>query len=149
MESGWHQAKTEIVSFEPDEIFGTKLRALLQRHKNRDLFDLNQGLLQLDLDCDRVVACFEHYLGLEGHPITRANAEERMLKKLNQSLTDDIAPLLPAGVAFTDHDAIEAFGRVWKELIRRIPGDPWKLSRAAIDEIRRKKIPDLLHGVED
>jgi len=42
--SGWHQAKAEIVSFEPEEIFGTKLRALLQRHKNRDLFDLNQGV---------------------------------------------------------------------------------------------------------
>jgi predicted nucleotidyltransferase component of viral defense system len=60
--SGWHQAKTQIVSFEPEEIFGTKLRALLQRHKNRDLFDLNQGLLQLGLDCGRVIACFEHYL---------------------------------------------------------------------------------------
>ena len=48
--SSWHQANTQIISFEPEEIFGTKLRALLQRHKNRDLFDLNQGLLQLALD---------------------------------------------------------------------------------------------------
>jgi hypothetical protein len=52
-------------------------------------------LLQLGLDCDKLIACFHHYLTLEGHPITRANAEERMLKKLNQSLTEDIAPLLP------------------------------------------------------
>jgi hypothetical protein len=28
--SDWHQAKAEIVSFEPEELFGTKLRALLQ-----------------------------------------------------------------------------------------------------------------------
>ena len=95
--SGWHQAKAEILSFSAEEIFGTKLRALLQRDKNRDLFDLNQGLLQLGLDCDRVIACFQHYLALEGHPISRANAEERMLKKLNQSLTEDIAPLLSPG----------------------------------------------------
>lgn len=146
--SSWHQAKAEIVSFEPEEIFGTKLRALLQRHKNRDLFDLNQGLLQLRLDCDRVIACFQHYLALEGHPISRAQAEERMLKKLNQSLTEDIGPLLPAGVNFTDDDAMAAFGRVWGELIRRIPGDPWKSSKAVIEEIRKAKIPTLLSGVQ-
>jgi len=90
--SGWHQAKAEIVSFEPDEIFGTKLRALLQRRKNRDLFDLNEGLRQVGLDPDRVIECFRHYLAFEEHPIDNANAEERMLKKLNQSLTEDIAP---------------------------------------------------------
>jgi predicted nucleotidyltransferase component of viral defense system len=146
--SGWHQAKAEIVSFEPEEIFGTKLRALLQRHKNRDLFDLNQGLLQLGLDCDRVIACFQHYLAMEEHPISRANAEERMLRKLNQSLTEDIAPLLPAGVNFTDDDAIAAFSRVWGELIKRIPGDPWKSSQAVIEEIRKTKIPALLSGVQ-
>jgi predicted nucleotidyltransferase component of viral defense system len=147
--SGWHQAKAQIVSFEPEEIFGTKLRALLQRHKNRDLFDLNQGLLELGLDAGRVIACFEHYLALEGHSISRANAEERMLKKLNQSLTEDIAPLLPAGVTFTDADAIAAFGRVWGGLISRIPGDAWKLSKTVIDEIRKTKIPELLSGIEE
>jgi predicted nucleotidyltransferase component of viral defense system len=147
--SGWHQAKAEIVSFEPEEIFGTKLRALLQRHQNRDLFDLNQGLHQLGLDCDRLIACFQHYLALEGHAISRANAEERMLKKLNQSLTEDVAPLLPTGVHFTDDDAIAAFGRVWGELIKRIPGDPWKSSQAVIEEIRKAKIPALLSGVHE
>jgi predicted nucleotidyltransferase component of viral defense system len=146
--NGWHQAKAAIVSFEREEIFGTKLRALLQRHKNRDLFDLNQGLLQLGLDTDRIIANFEHYLALEGHSISRANAEERMLKKLNRRLTEDIGPLLPAGVKFGDDDAIEAFGRVWQELITRIPGDPWKSSQAAIEAIRKAKYPALLSGVQ-
>lgn len=146
--SDWHQAKAEIVSFEPEEIFGTKLRALLQRRKNRDLFDLNQGLLQLGLDCDRLLACFQHYLALEERPISRAKAEELMLTKLNQSLSEDIAPLLPAGVTFTDDDAIAAFGRVWGELIQRMPGGPWNSSQAVIDEIRKTKIPALLAGIQ-
>ncbi len=145
----WHQAQTQLVSFEPEELFGTKLRALLQRHKNRDLFDLNEGLLQLSLDCDRVIACFQHYVALEEHPISRANAEERMLKKLNQSLTEDIAPVLPAGVRFTDADAITAFGRVWGELIKRIPSEPWKSSDAVIEAIRKEKVPALLHSIHE
>lgn len=146
--SGWYQAKSEIVAFESAEIFATKLRALLQRHKNRDLFDLNQGLVQLRLDCDRLLACFQHYLALEGHSISRANAEETMLRKLNQSLTEDIAPLLPSGVSFTDNEATAAFGKVWTELIQRIPGDPWKSSKQVIAEIRKAKIPALLSGVQ-
>ena len=147
--SGWHQAKAEIVSFEPEEIFGTKLRALLQRHKNRDLFDLNQGLLQLGLDCDRVIACFQHYLDLEGHPISRAHAEERMLEEAQSKPYGGYSdPCYLRASNFTDDDAIAAFGRVWGELIGRIPGDSWKSSKAVIDEIRKAKIPALLSGVQ-
>lgn len=145
--SDWHQARAEIVSFEPEELFGTKLRALLQRKKNRDLFDLNEGLHQLGLDCDKVIACFHHYLTLEGHPISRANAEERMLKKLNQSLTEDIAPLLPAGVSYDDDAAVAAFGTIWGELNGRIPGESWNSTKSVIEAIRKSKIPTLLDGI--
>jgi predicted nucleotidyltransferase component of viral defense system len=55
MENDWYQGRTEIASFEPEELFGTKLRALLQRRRNRDLFDLNEGLPQLELDSENPV----------------------------------------------------------------------------------------------
>jgi predicted nucleotidyltransferase component of viral defense system len=142
--NAWHQARGDIVSFDPEELFGTKLRALLQRRQGRDLFDLNEGLKQLGLDTGSVIACFEHYLELEGHPISRAEAEQRMLEKLNRSLTADVDPLLPAGVRFSEDDAIEAFGRVWKELVVRIKGDAWKLTDKAVEELREKKYPKLV-----
>ncbi len=144
IDSRWHQAETEIASFEPEELFGTKLRALLQRRKNRDLFDLHEGIKQLSMDLDKLIACFVHYLTLEGKPISRANAEQRMLEKLRRSLTEDIAPLLPAGVQFNDDDAMVAFNNVWTELVARIKGDPWKLSAQVIDELRSGKMPNLL-----
>ena len=144
VDSDWYRGKAEIASFEPEELFGTKLRALLQRRKNRDLFDLHHGLDQLALDPDKLMACFEHYLALEGKPITRAAAEQRMLEKLTRSLTEDIGPLLPAGIRFNDDDALQAFERVWRDLIARIKGDAWKLTGQAIEEMRQKKYPDLL-----
>jgi len=144
MESRWHRAQTEIVSFEPEELFGTKLRALLQRRKNRDLFDLDLGLTQLSMDLGKIIASFEHYLALEGNPISRAVAEQRMLEKFTRSLTEDIAPLLPSGVRFEENDAVDAFGRIWKGLIVRIQGEPWKLSGQVIDELRRGRVPLLL-----
>ena len=142
--NGWYQSKAEIVSFDPEELFGTKLRALLQRRKGRDLFDLNEGLKQLDLDLNKVIACFDYYLALEGNPISRADAEQRMLGKLTRNLTEDIDPLIPAGVQFTNADAIEAFARVWTELVGRIKGDAWKRTDEVIEEIRQGKFPGLL-----
>lgn len=142
--NGWHQGRTEIVSFEPEELFATKLRALLQRRQGRDLIDLHEGLKQLGLNTGKVIECFEHYLEAEGHPISRAEAEQRMLEKLTRSLSEDIDPLLPAGVRFSEDDAVEAFGKVWKELVVRIKGDAWKLTDKAIGELRAKKYPKLL-----
>lgn len=144
VESDWYQGKAEITSFAPDELFGTKLRALLQRNKGRDLFDLHHGLEQLALDADSLIACFDHYLALESHPISRAMAEQRMLQKLTRSLTEDIAPLLPSGIEFTDVHAIDAFNRVWTLLISRIKGEAWKSSGEAITELRSKKYARLL-----
>jgi hypothetical protein len=145
VDSDWYQGKTQIASFEPEELFGTKLRALLQRRKNRDLFDLYHGLKQLALDADKLITCFDHYLMLEGKPITRAVAEQRMLEKLTRSLTEDIAPLLPVGIRFNDDDALRAFEQVWNELIVRIKGEPWKLTDKVIEEMRLKTHPGLLN----
>lgn len=147
VENDWYQGRAEIASFEPEELFGTKLRALLQRRKNRDLFDLDKGLEQLGMDMAKLVASFDHYLGLEGAPITRAEAEQRMLKKLSRSLTEDIAPLLPAGVRFDDADALRAFERVWIEVISRLKGDPWKSSAKVVAELREQGYPMLLQGL--
>lgn len=112
VDNDWYQGKTKIASFAPEELFGTKLRALLQRRKNHDLFDLHHGLEQLALDADKLIACFNHYLTLEGKPITRAIAEQRMLEKLTRSLTEDIGSLLPAGIHFNNDGALRAFERV-------------------------------------
>jgi len=113
VDNGWYSGKADVRSFTPEELFGTKLRALLQRRKNRDLFDLHHGLTQLSLDSEKLIASFEHYLALEGNLISRAMAEQRMLQKLTRSLTEDIDPLLPGGIEFTDAHAIDAFNRVW------------------------------------
>ena len=136
MSSDWYSAQAELVSFEPEELFGTKLRALLQRRKNRDLFDLHHGLMQLGLDRDKVVTCLNHYLALEDHPISRAEAEQRMLKKLTRSLTEDIEPLLPVGVGFDETVAIDAFNDVWLTLIARLRGDAWKLTAEVVAQLR-------------
>ena len=144
IDNPWFAGKAKIVSFEPEELFGTKLRALLQRHKNRDLFDMQEGLKLLNMDLDKLIAVFEHYLALQDSPISRAEAEMVMLGKLRRSLTDDIAPLLPAGVVYDHRESVKAFNMVWTDLISRISGDGWKNSEQVIADLRAGRYPDLL-----
>ena len=144
LQNSWYQGETEIVSFEPEELFGTKLRALLQRRKNRDLFDLHEGHNQLSLDPGKVIECFQHYLALQQESISRAQAEERMLRKLEKSLSEDIAPLLPVGVVFNEEDALAAFSEVWFGFITKIEGNAWKSTDEVVNRLRQTRLPNLL-----
>ena len=40
MDSPWFTGATDIITYELDELMATKLRALYQRRKGRDLFDI-------------------------------------------------------------------------------------------------------------
>jgi predicted nucleotidyltransferase component of viral defense system len=144
VENPWFTGRSGVMSFDPEELFGTKLRALLQRRKGRDLFDFHVGFDQLALDATAVLAAFEHYVARDGTPISRANAEERMLGKLTRSLTEDIAPLLAPGTVYGEAEALDAFGRVWFDLVARMKGEPWIKSIAVIQEFRATSLPELL-----
>lgn len=49
-----------------------------------------------------------------------------------------------AGIRFREADAIDAFERVWIELIARIGGEGWKLVDPVLEELRVKRFPGLL-----
>ena len=69
-----------------------------------------------------------------------------MLDKLTRSLTDDIRPMLAADVVYGDGEALEAFERVWFDLVLRLVGKPWHKSEAVIDEFRSTSLPRLLRS---
>lgn len=94
----WFTGETTVPTFSRAEMLATKLRALLQRNKGRDLFDLSHALDVFDgLDKNRVVECFGQYLRASQTPISRAEAEQRMFSKLNNlGFMTDLRPLLAA-----------------------------------------------------
>lgn len=61
--SPWFEGACQAWTFALDELMATKLRALYQRRKGRDLFDLWHVLVALDADDERIVAGLEHYMG--------------------------------------------------------------------------------------
>lgn len=125
----WFTGAADIAAFSREETLATKLRALLQRDKGRDLIDLDRARTVFpDLDAGRVVACFRQHLNASGQAISRAQAEERMFAKLeNAHFLADVRPLLAADEAAKfDHAAARAaFQAVFVTFIKKIPGLPW------------------------
>lgn len=59
--SPWCEYAQDIPTFQAEELVATKLRALYQRSKGRDLFDLWLALTVLDLDPEAIIAAFPPY----------------------------------------------------------------------------------------
>jgi predicted nucleotidyltransferase component of viral defense system len=129
VENPWFTGQAGIPTFSREEMLATKLRALLQRNKGRDLFDLDHALTVFEgLNAARVVECFLLYLEKAEMAISRAEAQQRMFQKLvNPAFFIDMRPLLSTDRAktLTDETLKAAFARVMTELIDRIPGDEW------------------------
>src|SRR5690606_6980124 len=82
VESDWFSGSADINTFELEELLGTKLRALYQRKKGRDLFDLWLALTSAGADSARVVECFDQYMKLGGIQVSRAEFEANLATKL-------------------------------------------------------------------
>ena len=129
IENPWFSGRANIPTFTNEEMLATKLRALLQRDKGRDLYDLAHALeIFPELDKERIVEMFGQYLAATDLEITRAQAEERMLAKLAKgNVLMDMRPLLPAdqAEAMTEEATEVAFERIFLDLIGYLPGEPW------------------------
>lgn len=129
VENPWFSGSVDIPTFSPEEMLATKLRALLQRSKGRDLFDIDYALRIFEnLNTERVVECLSLYLAASDIRISRAEAQERMFAKLaNPAFLTDMKPLLPPDRAeeLTEEATRAAFKRVFVELVALMPGEPW------------------------
>ena len=124
VQNPWFSGSADLTLYQIEELLGTKLRALYQRRKGRDLYDLWLALTALPIRAERVVECFERYLEHGGVTISRAELEANLHDKLRSpAFCEDIAPLLPAAAHY---DVAEAAAMVHERLITRLRGDPWK-----------------------
>ena len=122
--SGWFKGRCTITTFELDELIGTKLRALYQRRKGRDLFDLWLVLKKEMINVDKVLSVFSHHHNKIGEVVTRAIFEKSLFEKSqHQDFLSDTSALL---TDFGDWHFEEAFKLVSEKIITRLPGKPWK-----------------------
>jgi len=120
VDSEWFSGITEIRTYNINELLGTKLRALYQRKKGRDLFDLDYARLNIDLDLEQIAHCFKEYTSFvtgKRPPSKKEfllNFEE---KQSDPDFTGDMEALLRTGIAYNQEEAIDW---VKNELIEKI-----------------------------
>lgn len=120
IESDWFSGKCEIRTYSINELLGTKLRALYQRSKGRDLFDLDYSRLNIELNIEEIIHCFKEYttFATGNKPPSQKeflmNIEE---KEQDLNFTGDMEALLRSGVEYNQE---EAFIWLKKEIIEKI-----------------------------
>ena len=121
--SRWWSGSADITTFSLEELLGTKLRALYQRKKGRDLFDLWYAI-EKGADPAEIVACFTRYMRESAVDVSRAEFEQNLAAKLEDPIfAADMTPLLREGIAW---DVAQAGQVVTSQLLARLPGAPWK-----------------------
>jgi predicted nucleotidyltransferase component of viral defense system len=118
----WFSGAVNVTTYTIDELLSTKLRALYQRRKGRDLFDIWYALESGRIDPSALITCFERYMAESGHSVTRVQFEENLARKRERlDFRDDVQPLLRPGFSW---DIDRAMDTVLETLITRLSPHP-------------------------
>jgi predicted nucleotidyltransferase component of viral defense system len=124
VESEWYTDNCEITTYQLEELLGTKLRALYQRRKGRDLFDLYTAMTQKDLDLnfDQILTCYREYMNF----VVGSNAptQKEFLLNMEEKMQDtdflgDISGLLRIESSNT-YEPQKAYEIIKSQLIEKI-----------------------------
>lgn len=79
VDNPWFSKTAQVRTYDIHELLGTKFRALYQRKKGRDLFDLAHTLERMDVDVEKVLYCYRHYVNQSG---SRSPGKTELLQNL-------------------------------------------------------------------
>jgi predicted nucleotidyltransferase component of viral defense system len=109
VKSDWFTGSANIKTYNINELLGTKLRALYQRSKGRDLFDLDYSRRLLELDYDLISNCFQEYMTFS---VGRPPSQKEFLLNIEQKENDpnfigDMEALLRPEIEYDQEAAFE------------------------------------------
>ncbi|MBL0006867.1 MAG: nucleotidyl transferase AbiEii/AbiGii toxin family protein [Saprospiraceae bacterium] len=98
--SSWFEGACDLTTYRLEELLGTKMRALYQRSKGRDLFDMYKALHTVpDIDVDSIMSCYKAYMEFSvGKLPSLKEYLNNLDRKMNnpEFLGDTVAILRPA-----------------------------------------------------
>lgn len=119
MENSWFTGECNLTTYCIEELLGTKLRALYQRRKGRDLFDLYWALTHLNIDTDKLIHIYKTYIAFSvEQPPSGKNFLSNMAEKMKDTeFTDDIHSILRPGI---EHDNEKAYELIKTVLLEKL-----------------------------
>lgn len=123
MQSRWYTGNAMVKTYQLNELLGTKLRALFQRKKGRDLFDIWKAQAHEEYEPQLLIHAFQEYMAFEENNITRAIFEENLYHKLrSEDFRADIVPILAVG---NECNMDEMAFAIQNDIIALLPGKAW------------------------
>jgi predicted nucleotidyltransferase component of viral defense system len=117
--SDWFKGATAIITYEIDELMATKLRALYQRRKGRDLFDVWYAVDRKLINLDKVFDIFSEYNVYNNVKISGEDFMKNIeLKKNHRDFHMDMRVLLSSKLHW---DFDEAYQFVLDNVISMMP----------------------------
>lgn len=109
VESSWFNGQCKLSTYELEELFGSKLRALYQRRKSRDLFDIYWVYANHAMDTEKLLICYKEYMQfVVDKPPTQKEFILNMEEKMNdKEFTSDIQMILRPGIEYDNEKAYE------------------------------------------
>jgi predicted nucleotidyltransferase component of viral defense system len=116
VQNGWFNGECMINTYYIEELLGTKLRALYQRRKGRDLFDLDLALTKLDIDISKLIQCYKEYINFSdgASPTSKMFVANMLVKMSDDEFRNDIFTILRPEVEY-DNDL--AYKKISEEII--------------------------------
>lgn len=106
VENPWFKGKADLLTYELEELMATKLCALYQRLKGRDLFDL--WMMSDRLDVDKTIHIFKKFCTKTGAKITRKLFLNNLQEKFSRNeFRTDILPLLSPSTPWRFEEAYQ------------------------------------------
>ncbi len=123
----WFQGEVIVLTYSLEELLATKLRALYQRKKGRDLYDFWYAIHQVaGLNIQKIIDIFQYYMKDENMQVSRAEFERNLsLKRDNPAFKGDIYPLLSQDQA-KQYPIEEAYSILFRDFLPKLNGEPWK-----------------------
>jgi predicted nucleotidyltransferase component of viral defense system len=123
----WYIGRSAVLTHPIEEILATKLRALYQRKKGRDLYDFWYVAQHIsELDHSQVIDVFQHYMDHGNTPVSRAQFEKNLIEKQkNPVFNGDITPLLSLRQN-QSYSTEQAYAILFKQYLPKLKGEPWK-----------------------
>lgn len=118
IESGWFSGKCKIRTYALEELLGSKLRALYQRKKGRDLFDLWLTFSQQKIKISKIVKSFHMFMNHVGCQVSSKEFIKNMeAKMIDREFRNDTTALIRQEIQF---DIDKAWEIVRLNLIEKI-----------------------------
>lgn len=119
VKNSWFSGNCELTTYHLEELLGTKLRALYQRKKGRDLFDLYKAIIDKDVSTELLLRCYNRYMDFS---VAKAPTYKQFVQNMEDKMKDpeflgDMDNLLHPDETF---DMEEAYQIVKEKIIDKL-----------------------------